>query len=115
MALNDTELKQRLWLRAVGLSFGMAAGVGLVLALVGFTGLGVVLMIFTGLPGLLILGYEVTDAVGMVSGKRGSLGAQAVLQVLLAAALLVGVNALSFSWHGRYDWTRNKMFTLDPA
>ncbi len=46
------------------------------------------------------------------SARRGLFGFNAFVQVVLAAALLVGVNAAAFLHPFRFDWTREQLFTL---
>jgi hypothetical protein len=45
---------------------------------------------------------------------RGAMGGNVALQVVLAMALLVGINVFSFNNYERFDWTQNREFTLDP-
>ncbi|MFO0844519.1 MAG: hypothetical protein U0797_19340 [Gemmataceae bacterium] len=63
---------------------------------------------------LFALFVEVIVALRVVAGRRSALGGNAVVQVALAAALLVGVNVWSFRHPARFDWTRDRQFTL-PA
>jgi hypothetical protein len=49
-----------------------------------------------------------------VAGRRNAVATNAVIQTALAVVLLVGVNVYSFQHHRRYDWTRDRQFTL-PA
>ncbi len=48
------------------------------------------------------------------SGRRTAAGTSATVATLAAIALLVFVNAYSFTHHARWDVTRNKQFTLAP-
>jgi hypothetical protein len=50
----------------------------------------------------------------LTAARRSAFGLNAVVQVALAAALLVGVNVWSFRHYLRFDWTRSEQFTL-PA
>ena len=55
---------------------------------------------------------ELLATVVFSAGRRSVAGTMAGVQVVLAAALLAGVNAFSFSHYGRYDLTRDAQFTL---
>src|SRR4051794_11274285 len=63
---------------------------------------------------LFALLVEALGVLRLTAGRRSVFGLNALVQVGLAAALLVGVNAYSFRHHLRFDWTREKEFTL-PA
>lgn len=77
-------------------------------------GLGGLLLLLGWLAALAALAVEVVAALRVVAGRRSAFGANAVVQVLLAALLLVGVNVWSFRHPERFDWTREQQFTL-PA
>ncbi len=62
----------------------------------------------------LALLVEVLVVLFGVAGRRSAFGFNAVVQVAMAAALLVGVNFWSFEHPLRFDCTREKAFTL-PA
>src|SRR5262249_47458191 len=47
-------------------------------------------------------------------GRRSAFGLNAALQIILAVALLVGINLYAHSHYLRLDWTRNHAFTLPP-
>ena len=78
-----------------------------------------------GLSGRLILGgaaaaipallVEILTGLWAASPRRSFFGFNAVLQIALAAALLVGVNFYAFEHPLRFDWTRSQEFTLPPA
>jgi hypothetical protein len=117
MALNNNSRRTgwHFWVRLAGLTGLAALAVGLVLMNVTdepaglyTAGAGVVLV-------LLALLIEARSAVGLVRSRRGALGSNVFLQVLLAAALLAGVNAFSFFHHARFDWTRDRLFTIEPT
>jgi len=63
------------------------------------------------IPALLV---EIITGLWAASARRSLFGLNAVLQVVLAAALLVGVNFFAFEHPLRFDWTRSREFTL-PA
>jgi hypothetical protein len=44
--------------------------------------------------------------------RRGAVGGNAAGQIVLAALLLVGVNLFSYFHYLRFDWTRDRQFTL---
>lgn len=58
---------------------------------------------------------EVLVMLRVVAGRRSVLGVNTVVQITLAAALLVGVNLWSFRHHARFDWTRDRLFTLPDS
>lgn len=62
---------------------------------------------------LLVL-HELASGLFLVTGRRTAVGTNAAAQVALAAALLVVVNAVSFTTNTRLDLTRDRQFTL-PA
>jgi hypothetical protein len=63
---------------------------------------------------LLALLVEAALVLSFVAGRRSLLGFNAVVQVGLAAALLVGINVYSFMHNRPFDCTRAREFTL-PA
>ena len=63
------------------------------------------------IPALLV---EIITGLWAASARRSLFGVNAVFQVVLAAALLVGVNFYAFEHPLRFDWTRSHEFTL-PA
>jgi hypothetical protein len=66
---------------------------------------GLVVALLGLLVELLIIGR-------MAAGRRSAAGVNLLLQVGLAVVLLVGINAWSFNNYLRFDWTRNRQFTL---
>ena len=58
---------------------------------------------------------ELIGGLALVAGRKSAAGAAGMVQVGLAAALLVIVNALSFDHYWRSDRTRDQRFTLEPA
>jgi hypothetical protein len=87
------------------------------------------LILVGALAALFALLVEALVVAQRTAGRRSAFGFNALAQVGLAAALLVGVNVFSaanvrfslfgrdFSWRGRYlrlDWTRSGQFTLPP-
>src|SRR5947209_5482754 len=59
--------------------------------------------------------FEVRGLVRLARSRRAALGSNVLLQVALAAVLLVGINAFSFEHHLRLDWTRDRIFTIPAA
>jgi hypothetical protein len=108
--------------RVLGLTGLLAAGLGLLLGLT--TDLHDVNQIVaalsqSGLPAvvawLLVAGagavlvsllVEVGVVLRVVAGRRSLVGGNAVLQIVLAGVLLVGINIFSFGHYLRFDWTR---------
>jgi hypothetical protein len=119
-------------IRFVGLTGLLAACVGLVMA--GLEGLltswqGVYDLAYTAvttyqaeLSTWLVLGGAAAFLFGLLiellvilrftAGRRSVFGLNAVVQVVLAAAVLAGINWYSFSHPLRFDWTRDGQFTL---
>ncbi len=64
------------------------------------------------IPALLV---EVVTGLWAASARRSLFGFNAVLQIVLAAALLAGVNFYAFEHPLRFDWTRSQEFTLPEA
>src|SRR5262249_42991816 len=63
---------------------------------------------------LLVLLLEVLFSLRNATGRRSALGSNVVLQIALAIVLVVGVNVWSFSHFKRWDFTRDRAFTLAP-
>src|SRR5436309_15468154 len=63
---------------------------------------------------LLWLAVELLGGLFLVAGRKTAVGTNAAVQIALAAALLVIVNAVSFAHYLRFDLTRSKEFTLAP-
>jgi hypothetical protein len=57
---------------------------------------------------------EVVSTLTLLTGRKTASGTNAAVQVALAAALLVVVNALSFQNYWRWDNTRDGEFTIAP-
>lgn len=74
--------------------------------------MGRYLLIGGGIAALFALVVEGLVVVRFVAGRRSALGANALVQVVLAIGLVVLVNTWSFHQHARLDWTRQGMFTL---
>ncbi len=104
-----------LLLRFAGLTGLLAAGVGGVLASVDVQPLGQYLLYAGGGLAGLGLVVEFIAAASFVGGERGQVGFNSLLQIVLAAALLAGVNLYSFRHYKRFDVTRNRQFTIDAV
>jgi hypothetical protein len=63
---------------------------------------------------LVTLAIDLVVGIFSTAGRRSALGVSVILQVALAAALLVGVNYFSFLHYQRCDLTRDRVFTLKP-
>lgn len=67
--------------------------------------------------GATVLAWLLLELLGglfLVAGRKTVVGTNAVLQIVLAVALLVIVNVYSFTHYARYDLTRDAAFTLPP-
>jgi hypothetical protein len=56
---------------------------------------------------------EVRGLTRAVASHRGAAGFNSLLQILLAAALVIGGNVYSFRHYVRFDWTKRHTFTLN--
>lgn len=118
MALENR--RGRVWsrfhllMRFAGLTGLMVAGVGAVLASVAIEPLGHYLLYGGGGAAALGLLVELIGAMSLMTGQRGQVGFNAALQIVLAAALLAGINVYSFRHYQRFDVTRDRQFTIDP-
>ena len=74
---------------------------------------GAILLVAGAAAVLLWLLVELVGGLFLAAGRKSAAGAGATIQVVLAAALLVIVNALSFQYFARHDCTRDKRFTLE--
>jgi hypothetical protein len=74
------------------------------------------LLFFVGLafPALAIL-VEIGPITRSLATSRGAVGGNALVQILIAAALLVAGNLFAAFHYVRWDWTRDHAFTLSPA
>jgi hypothetical protein len=78
------------------------------------TRIAVYLLVGGALAVLPVLLIELLLIVGFVAARRSLLGFNAVVQIALAAVLLVGINVFAFWNPVRLDFTRDREFTL-PA
>jgi hypothetical protein len=78
------------------------------------TRIGVIALLAGGAAVALLLLVELFGGLFLVAGRKTAVGTNSALQVALAAALLVVVNAISFGTYWRWDLTRDKQFTLAP-
>jgi hypothetical protein len=114
-------------LRFLGLTGALAAAVGLVLieprtwqdcldAVLGqvysTAKVGGYLLACGAALALLALVVEALVIMRVAAGRRSAFGFNAVVQMALAAALLVGLNVWSFRHSLQFDWTRDKEHTL---
>src|SRR5262249_11997336 len=58
---------------------------------------------------------ELAALVRLATSRRGAVGSNVLLQVLLATIILGGVNVFSFMHYQRFDWTSKREFTLDDT
>lgn len=83
-------------------NFGMMAHVGIVALAAGLLAI------------LLALLVELFSSLFLAAGRKTAVGTNALLQIGLAIALLIIVNAISLRLAWRFDLTREKEFTLAP-
>jgi hypothetical protein len=60
------------------------------------------------------LAIELLGGLLLVTGRRTAASATATAGTIAAVTLLIFVNAYSFTHHTRYDFTRDRQFTLPP-
>ncbi len=70
--------------------------------------------------GLLVMAFEFVAGVRQAAGRRSAMGMNVVVQVVLAIAILIGINVWSFDYYhqGHYvrlDCTRDRAFTLPTS
>jgi hypothetical protein len=58
--------------------------------------------------------FEILQTLRTTAGRRSAFGFNVVVQTVLAVALLVGLNFWEFEHPLRFDWTRDRQFTLAP-
>lgn len=127
---NRTWLRLHFLIRLLGITGLLVGGVGLALAFLGMdlsswqvvqdslnagdvrAQVAVGLLAGGALVVVLALLVEIVAMSRLVAGRRSALGANVVLQITLATALLVGINAWSYQHYSRLDWTLAKLFTL---
>ena len=101
-----------LFVAGAGLAvWGAFAGVDEVIARIGR------LMFFVGIAfQVLWIAVEIGPVTKALATSRGAVGGNAIVQILIAAALLVAVNVFAASpgHYIRFDWTRDHAFTLPP-
>lgn len=115
MALTSKSSLWHLFARLMGLAGFVAAIIGLIAwQSLGQSQVGQIVL-WLGIAGVVLaLFFEIRGLYTFASGRRSAEGVNAFVQVLLALALLVGVNVFSFSHYQRCDWTRDQTFTIKP-
>src|SRR5258706_4569450 len=78
------------------------------------TQVGAILLVAGAAAAVIALLVELLSTAQTSAGRRSALGGNVIVQVLLAAVLLVAVNVWSFSHYNRWDLTREGVFTLKP-
>jgi hypothetical protein len=118
MALNNltTDSSRHFWVRVTGLLGVLIAAAGAALWYRAGLRAGIGPVLVGGALALIVLTVELLAAARAAGegSRRGAVGGNAAGQIALAALLLVGVNFFSFFHYLRFDWTREKQFTL-PA
>jgi hypothetical protein len=124
----------RFGLRLLGLTAALVAGAGAVLASAAITDwtwpglqaavtgaagdrlaqVAAALLLGGAAVAALALAVELLAALGRAAGRRSAAGVSSLVQVALAAALVIGVNVYSFEHYLRIDTTRDRLFTLPP-
>src|SRR5262245_1206569 len=99
--------------RLIGLTGALAAAIGLVLWLVADEEIGRQIALGGGAAVALALLVELAALVRLATSRRGAVGSNVLLQVVLATLILGGVNVFSFLHYQRFDWTSKREFTLD--
>jgi hypothetical protein len=99
-------------MRLAGLTGVLVATAGGVLWGVGLPLVGIPLLLLGGAAVVAALVFEVQNARELVAARRGAAGSLVAAQVLLAVALLVEINLFSFFHYHRFDWTREREFSL---
>ncbi len=127
-------VKWHFLLRLIGLTGLVAAGVGLVLVALFLQGapledwrslspnfqspgtkdIGVGMVLVGGFLAMAALLVEIKVGISSVAGQRGAFGFNVILQVVLAIVVVAVLNAISFHHYLRFDWTRDRQFTLSP-
>ena len=77
-----------------------------------FRGVGGACALYGGSAALFALAIELLAGLRLAAGRRSLTGTVALVQIAMAAVLLVGVNVWSFQHPKRLDLTRNQQFTL---
>ncbi|MBI3409912.1 MAG: hypothetical protein HY040_16355 [Planctomycetes bacterium] len=114
MAVKGSSWRSRMHLviRLIGVSGFMAALFGLFWRWVVGDQVGDVIALAGGGAALLALLVELAGAFRFFFSGRGAMGTNVFLQVALVVVLVVGVNAASFRFYQRFDWTEGRTFTL---
>jgi hypothetical protein len=101
-----------LLVRLLGATGLLLAGVGLTAYAATDQDWGLKLAMGSAIAVALALLVEVRVIVAMAFSRRGALGLNVFLQIVLAAALLAGINAFSLFYYQRFDLTRDREFTI---
>jgi uncharacterized coiled-coil protein SlyX len=112
MALNKPYAAWHLLSRLSGMTGVVVGVIGLIIWLETADEVGSTLaLIGLGLA-LLALLVELRGLTRLVRSRRGAMGSNVFLQVLLAAVVLAGLNAFSFFHYLRFDLTSERIFTI---
>lgn len=113
MGKNSWKTFGHLLARLIGLTGLVVAIAGLVIWHEADEELGQMLTYIGGGMAAFGLLVELIAVVALLLSRRGAMGSNVLVQVLIATLLLAGVNVFSFLHYQRFDWTRNREFTLD--
>lgn len=112
---NKSDTRKHFEMRLAGLTGLLIAVAGLIMIFSGVVTFGIVLLILGLLPAGAALVFEIKRGLDSVLGQRGAFGANVLAQVLLVTLLLAGLNVFSYLHYQRFDWTRNRQFTIKPV
>jgi hypothetical protein len=101
-------------MRLAGLTGLLVLVAGLVLWLaIGTVTAGLTVAAVGALLLLVAAVVEMQSLLGALRSQRGAMGTNVAVQIVLALALLVGINVFSFLHYQRFDWTSDRLFTID--
>src|SRR5687767_11585 len=114
LSKNTQGIAGHFWVRLAGLTGALLLVVGLVVIASADGPAGLILAVLGGALAAVAVVVEVKAAADLFRSRRGAVGSNVLLQVLLAVVLLAGVNAFSFFHYARVDLTRDREFSIDP-
>jgi hypothetical protein len=119
MALSNNRRRARghFWIRLAGLTGLLVLVLSLIVYATGQVPAAWWAVLGGGVLAALALLLEIKEGISLLVSRRGAFGLNVLVQIFLASVLLAGVNAFSFLHYSRWDWTRDREFTLtaDPT